>query len=84
MRRVTKGYRTLNRVCCQRLEVDALGVIRARFAAGSPKNRIEAASCSLLEIRLSWVATGLSRVVVGTRGPSVVKKVCIWLRMEMV
>ena len=75
--RVTKGYRAVNRVSCWRLEVDTLGIIRARFTAGSPKNRIETASCSLLEIWLSWVATGLSCGVVGTRGPSVVRKVCI-------
>ena len=61
-----------------------MGVTRARFAADCPKNRIEAACSSSSEIRLSWVAMGVYRDVVGIRRPSVVRKVYIWLHREMV
>ena len=72
-----------NRVRCRRVEaVVALGVTRARVVGG-PKNWIAAACCSSSVIRLSWVATGLSRGVVRMNGPLVIKKECIWLRWEM-
>jgi len=57
----------------------------ACFADGNwvSKNLTEAACCSSLEIQLSWVATGLSRGVTGSGGLLVIRKVCIWFRMEM-